>query len=306
MEYSLRDLRFFETVAELGNIGRAAKALGRSQPAITKCIQRLEQSVGSPLFVRSKRGIALTAVGELLLFQSHQLTTKTAEMARELSDFAHGHGGHVRIGSGLISADQVIADVCSRILSGSGKTTFDIVVAATVSLREELRGGSIDMLLGLAPTADPDFITIPVAEEVLVAAAFRTNPIFRAAQYDLETLLKYPWALPSAALPSRQWLDTAFTSRGFRRPSVFIESNFLPILPRVLVDAELIGFLPRRMIYGDQNPGLREIPVLETTFHRQFGVTYRREGHLSPAAQRVVDLLVAEGESLFHEPVHRV
>jgi hypothetical protein len=44
MDYNLRDLKFFETVATLGNVSRAADVLGRSQPAITKCIRRLEQN----------------------------------------------------------------------------------------------------------------------------------------------------------------------------------------------------------------------------------------------------------------------
>lgn len=299
MEYSLRDLKFFETVAELGNIGRAAEVLGRSQPAITKCVQRLEEAIGGEVFVRAGRGIVLTPIGELLLFRSRQLTSKATEIGRELSDFAQGHGGHVRIGSGLITADQVIPDICVKILADSVKTSFDIVVDSNITLREELRSGSIDLLLGLIPTADPDFITVPIAEEVVVASAFHTHPIFRFRDHDLEMLLKYPWALPSIKLPSRQWLDAAFTSRGFRRPTTLIETNAPALLPRVIANAALIGFLPRRMLLCEPDLGLREIPVAETTFSRQFGVTYRRQGALSPAAKRVVDLLVHEGEALF-------
>ncbi|ARP84545.1 LysR family transcriptional regulator [Bordetella genomosp. 8] len=298
MDYSLRDLKFFETVAELGNIGRAADMLGRSQPAITKCIQRLEESIGGELFVRAGRGITLTPVGELLLFRSRQLTSKAAEIDRELSDFAQGNGGHVRIGSGLVSADQIVPDLCAKILAGSVRTTFEIVVDSNIPLREDLRNGSIDLLLGLLPTADPDFTSVAIAEEVVVAVAPSSHPVFAEADPTLETLLQHPWALPSEKLPSRQWLDAAFTSRGFRRPTVLLETNAPALLPRVVSDAGLIGFLPRRVLRREHALDLREIPIGETTFSRQFGVSYRRAGLLSPAARRIVDILVSVGPAI--------
>ena len=50
MDLDLRDLRYFQTIAELGHLGRAAEQLGRSQPALTKCVHRLEETLGAELF----------------------------------------------------------------------------------------------------------------------------------------------------------------------------------------------------------------------------------------------------------------
>jgi DNA-binding transcriptional LysR family regulator len=66
----------------------------------------------------------------------------------------------------------------------------------------------------------------------------------------------------------------------------------------VIADAGLLGFLPRRLLHRERALDLREIPVAETTFSRQFGVTYRRTGVLSPAARRIVEILVSEGPAL--------
>lgn len=54
----LRDLAYFEVIADLGHMGRAADKLGRTQPALTKCIQRLEELVGADLFEWTGRGDA--------------------------------------------------------------------------------------------------------------------------------------------------------------------------------------------------------------------------------------------------------
>ena len=63
-ELDLRDLRYFEVIAETGNMGRAARALFRTQPALTGCVRRLEGTLGTQLFERVGRGIRLTAAGE--------------------------------------------------------------------------------------------------------------------------------------------------------------------------------------------------------------------------------------------------
>ena len=66
MIQSLSCYRIFYTVAKTGNISKAAKELYISQPAISKSIQKLEESMNCELFRRSSRGVSLTEEGELL------------------------------------------------------------------------------------------------------------------------------------------------------------------------------------------------------------------------------------------------
>ncbi|MFY9513411.1 MAG: LysR family transcriptional regulator, partial [Rubrivivax sp.] len=62
----LRDLRYFETIAELEHMGLATQRLHRSQPALSSCLRRLEEECGAPLFEKAGRGIRLTAAGKVL------------------------------------------------------------------------------------------------------------------------------------------------------------------------------------------------------------------------------------------------
>ena len=59
----LRDLRYFETIAELQHLGRASARLHRTQPALTSSIRRLEAACGAALFEKAGRGIRLTEAG---------------------------------------------------------------------------------------------------------------------------------------------------------------------------------------------------------------------------------------------------
>ncbi len=64
MEQNLSQYKIFYEVAKAGNISKAAKELYISQPAISKAISKLEDSIGIPLFTRSSRGVQLTAEGQ--------------------------------------------------------------------------------------------------------------------------------------------------------------------------------------------------------------------------------------------------
>mgnify|MGYP003369231772 CR=1 FL=1 len=66
MEQHLSQYRIFYAVAKTGNISKAAKELFISQPAISKAISKLEESLGLPLFTRNSRGVQLTVEGQVL------------------------------------------------------------------------------------------------------------------------------------------------------------------------------------------------------------------------------------------------
>jgi DNA-binding transcriptional LysR family regulator len=67
MEIELRHLRLVKTVAEEGSITRAAATLGSTQPAVTRLLRRLENTLGGPLFIRSRDGVVPTSLGKLVI-----------------------------------------------------------------------------------------------------------------------------------------------------------------------------------------------------------------------------------------------
>lgn len=80
MSISLKQIRYFVSTAESGQISQAAVALSISQSAITTAIKDLETEVGAMLFSRSQQGMELTAAGRELLFHAYEVLTKVDEM----------------------------------------------------------------------------------------------------------------------------------------------------------------------------------------------------------------------------------
>ncbi len=299
MDLHLRDLRYFEVAAQKGHLGQAAASLARSQPALTKCIQRLEAAFGSRLFERVGRGIRLTPVGEVALARARALRSAADEAVREINDFASGDAGHVRIGCGPVAADYLLPEICALTIADGRKTTIDVQVGPSLELRRHLLDGGIDILIGMTVEGDPDLISHPIVDDVVVVVASREHPLFSTRRITMEGMLSYRWALPGKRIPSRQWLDTAFTAQGLARPQVQIETSSIPMLPRMIAKTHLLSFVSRHTLQLQGTRSLKEVRLRATTLRRSLGLTTRREGYLSPAAVRVIKLLRTRGRTLF-------
>ncbi|AOX08784.1 LysR family transcriptional regulator [Pseudomonas putida JB] len=297
-----RDLAYFETIAELGHLGRAAEKLGRSQPALSKSIQRLEESLGARLFQRDGRRIKLTDVGELLLARGKHLRIHIAETEREVRDYANGLVGNIRLGCAASMAEYLLPQLTEALLARAPKLTLKLSIGQDDVLREALRAGRLDAIICPLITRDPDFKIYPVLEDEAVVVASVDHPIF-SASFDLQQLCRYQWVLPGPTVTARRWIDNVFISRQLPPPNVQIETNSISLLPRLIARTRLLSFLARETLeFGQGMSRLREVPLIETTMSRTVAVSIRAEGYLPPAAAALVDLLREEGGSFLQVP----
>ena len=98
MDQNLSQYRIFYAVAKAGNISRAAKELYISQPAISKSISKLEDSLNTVLFTRNSRGVQLTNEGQVLFEHTRDAFEELAKGEQELKRIREFNMGHIRIG----------------------------------------------------------------------------------------------------------------------------------------------------------------------------------------------------------------
>ena len=98
MDQNLSQYRIFYAVAKAGNISRAAKELYISQPAISKSISELEDSLNTVLFTRNSRGVQLTDEGQVLFEHTRDAFEELAKGEQELKRIREFNMGHIRIG----------------------------------------------------------------------------------------------------------------------------------------------------------------------------------------------------------------
>ena len=299
----LRDLRYFETIAELEHLGRATARLHRSQPALTSSIRRLEADCGAALFEKSGRGIRLTEAGKVLQRWARRMRFDVEDAKRELSTLGAGLAGHVRLGIVPTAAQFLLPTVARQLLQEAPAVTLRTTVGLIDSLKPQLRKGDLDMMVGTESETDPEYEAKRLTEDVIVVAASDRHEVFRkAASLGLKDLTAHRWALQPPGAPTRDWLDHTFDRKGLPRPHVQVETTMLLMLPTLIVQTGLLSFISRHHLQGQGRiHGLKEVPVQGASMRRRLVVTYRANSFLSPAAQRLIDLFVRTASTL-HAP----
>lgn len=293
----LRDLRYFETIAELQHLGRASARLHRTQPALTSSIRRLEADCGAALFEKSGRGIRLTSAGKVLLKWAQRMRFDEEDARRELQSIGAGLSGHVRIGIVPTAAQFLLPPVARRLLQEAPDVTLRTVVGLIDTLKPLLHAGELDLMVATESAAEVGWTSKKLAEDVIVVAASDKHPVFRT-EPTLRDLTAHAWALQPPGAPTRDWLDHTFDRQGLPRPRVQVETTMLLMLPTLIVQTGLLSFISRHHLQGRSRiPGLQEVPVKGAAMRRRLVVTYRTNGFLSPAARRLLELFEPSREA---------
>lgn len=292
----LRDLRYFETIASLEHLSKAAKLLHRTQPALTSCIHRLQEDCGAVLFEKSGRGIRLTAAGATLLAWARRIRQDSDDAKRAIADIGRGLSGHIRVGIVPTAAQSLLPPVARQLLERAPEVTLRIVVGLIDTLKPMLRAGDLDVMVGTESPAEVGFASRLLAEDAIVVAASGDHEVLRRRR-SVKDLGAYRWVLQPAGAPTRDWLDHTFDRKHLPRPRVQVESTMLLTLPSLIAQTGLLTFIPRRYIEGaDNRQKLKEVTVAGTTMKRRLVVTYRENGYLSPASTLLISLLVGAGQ----------
>lgn len=169
----LRQLRYFVAVAEEKHFGRAAIRLHMTQPPLSQTIQALEDMLGTPLFVRTKRSVALTPAGQALLPEAQRLLQQAATLPDLARRAASGASGLLSL-SFISTADySILPPLLQRFRARYPQVQIDLREATTDVQLEDLMQGKIDAGLLLPPLPDKAAAVLdylPVLSEPLVAA----------------------------------------------------------------------------------------------------------------------------------------
>lgn len=293
MKHQLRDIEYFSVVAEHGNLGRAAEALGLSQPALSKSLRRLEKSMEAKLVKRTFKGVELTAVGSALFSHVRRLRFALDDVTREVTDLTRGRTGHLRIGTAPSLSTHLLPAACATLLKEAPRVTFKITILDRETALSALCHGELDFTLhALQPSRREDLTEEYLCEEEFVVHASAGHRLAKKRQVTLGDLAQERWAVMASSAIPIQRLRQAFLEAGLPPPEIAVESNALPLRLELLASSDLLGFTAKSEVReAAVRFGLVEIPVKGSTYTRRVGVTYRKDAYLSPAAKCFIEIL---------------
>lgn len=164
----LTSLQLFMAASECGSIGRAAEQEFIAASAASKRIADLEQVVGTALFYRHARGVELTPAGQSLLHHARAVQFSLERMQADLSEFAQGVRGHVRVHANISAIVQFLPGDLAGFARQHPEVKIDLNEALSPDVARAVREGDCD--LGLCHrTGDlEDLSTRPYRRDRLV------------------------------------------------------------------------------------------------------------------------------------------
>ncbi len=164
MEQNLSQYRIFHAVAKAGNISKAAKELYISQPAISKAVSKLEESLGTTLFVRSSRGVQMTEEGSILFEHTCAAFDALSRGEQELRRIREFHLGQLRLGGSNTLCRFVMVSYLKHFIEQYPHIKITIESQSSARTLAMLEQQQIDIGLVAEPGSSKNLVFLPVME----------------------------------------------------------------------------------------------------------------------------------------------
>jgi len=175
-------LRSFVTVADVGGYTQAAELLGRSQPALSLQIKRLEEILQTRLFSRNKQRLEVTEAGQRLLEYARQILAINDEILNEFT--APSMTGSIHLGIPSEFATTLLPKVVGRFAKAYPNVTLEVTSALSKELLSEPSKRKFDLILALQDKPNPKQTGF-IKEESLVWAIDTEHDVYRKDKVSL-------------------------------------------------------------------------------------------------------------------------
>lgn len=286
----LRDLHILLAVVDAGTMVKAAAQLGVSQPAVSKAIAGLEQTIGFRLLDRTKNGLVPTDYGRVLLRRATVIFDELKQGVDELRFIADPTSGELRIGSSESMTAGLLPAIIETISTQHPKITLHVaqISFSPLDLRE-LRERTVELVLGRVPSLlqEPDLASETLMNEQIHVVAGAKSRWARRRRIKLAELMAEPWALPPPdSVPGRIVME-AFRSRGLEMPPAMVFTASIHLLAHTLPPTgRFLAVVPESVLrFNTARLPLKILPVDFQVEPSPVGIVWLKDRTLSPVAE---------------------
>jgi DNA-binding transcriptional LysR family regulator len=296
MRLRVRQLLLLDALGRERQLGRAAAALGMSQPAATRLLQQAEDALGAPLFTRLARGVEPTPTGEVLVRFARQALVDFGFAREQISALRSGLHGSLRLGTVPGALPQLLAPALADYKGRHPRVAVSIVVETSDRMLGRLERGEVDLVLG-RPTGhfDDELEIVPLLGEPQMVVARRGHPLAARRSLTLADLVRSPWILQPAGSPQRAPFEAALREAGLHSRLDITETASAVATTVLLEASDMLAIMPASLAAHYARLGVLrplrvrlplEVPPIHLVLHRRRALSPAGAGFVAVLRER--------------------
>ncbi|WP_397408885.1 LysR family transcriptional regulator [Polaromonas sp.] len=289
----LTSLQLFVAVCELGSIGKAAEREFIAASAVSKRLSDLEAALDTPLLYRHTRGVDLTPAGQSLLHHARSVLFSLEKMQGELSEYAAGVRGHVRVHASISAIVQFLPEDLGTFISQHPEVKIDLEEHLSTEVVRAVQEGAAD--LGICNTADGigKLQTLPYRQDRLVMIVPRGHVLGKQDSIAFADSLDFDHVGLHSNSSIYLAMRNAAASAG-RTIKLRIHVTGLDAMCRMIHNGLGVGVMPQRAFELMHGVGeLESVALTDAWASRQIELVARDFSSLPVTARLLVDHLTA-------------
>jgi DNA-binding transcriptional LysR family regulator len=284
MNFSFSDLRSFVTLAHIGSFQHAALTLAVSQPALTRRIQKLEETLGVALFDRTTRHVVLSAIGREFLPKAQSLIEECEVSLLSIQDTAKRVTGHVTIACVPTASNYFLPKALIAFRTRFPRIQVRIIDEVANTVLSAVLNGEADLGIGLGGTLGDDVTFEALVEDPFVLVCRRDHPLAAKKRVEWKDLHSHAFIRAGRKNGNRVLLDITLSREG-APPNWLYEVQHLTT-SLALVEAGLgIAAIPRMAMPAKGRSDLVSRPLFNPRLNRTLGIIQRAGSMPSPSAR---------------------
>lgn len=296
-----RKLRYFVTVAQLGSFSEAARRLHIAQPALSRHVKDIEESLGVALLARDARGVKPTRDGEQLLAHALDVLHRLESLPRLVGTRSEKIAGRVSIGLPPSSSAVLAAPLMRAALARYPAVRIHFVEAMSGHLHEWMEAGRLD----LAVLFDPPALSGVTLQAVMMEDLWLVGgpKCIDAGEIPMSELSGFQLVLASPSQAHRRIVEGVALGSGMRL-DVLAEVDSLTAQKALVQDGKLFTVLPHSAIHKELAEGrLSAARIVSPTISRRVAVASCSAMADSQAHHAIAALMVQLARELVQEGV---
>lgn len=283
----IQNLQAFISVSETRSFSKAAEKLFITQPAVSKRVSSLEQSLNAQLFDRIGKHVQLTEAGEALLPRARNILAELAESRRVINDLSGQVAGALRLGTSHHIGLHRLPPVLRAYTAEYPAVDLDIQFMDSEDACEAVMKGELELAIATLPEQAFDNLTTKIIwHDPLCIMTSKNHPLAQMQTIELQQLIEHAAILPSQSTFTRALLEQAL-GLNTRKLKIAMETNYLETIKMMVSIGIGWSVLPLSML----SPDIRSLHIEGIHMERQLGVVHHAERSLSNAAKKLLCLL---------------